>query len=455
MHIGKYKVLGLLGRGGMGRVYKAELPAVGKIAALKLLHPNEHMVRLLGMPAVEELFLREAKTLSQIRHPHVASIMDFDRDQRDRPFFVMEYHCMNLGQLLGEHYIMEAPTRTMTPDKAVWFSRQVLSGLDRLHHAKILHRDIKPYNILVTESGTVKIIDFGLSLLRGEYRPVPDNFKIGTPYYAAPEQETDPDHIDERADLYGVGAMMWRMLTGYLPPDIGKQPRPGDLNPVLGDSWDVFLQQATHRNPTARFSDCRQMDASLLEAHESWQVHLEKFCRMAPPSPADANASDIKSDLRSRPRKISLREAKTAFGLDDVWRPLNASPARFVARSDGGFVQDAANGLIWQQSGSRYPATWQDAHVYIRSLNAAAFGGLQTWRLPTVEELMTQIRAAGELGDYCAPGMFDGRQARIWSADRKSFTSAWYVDTEMGFVGDADFTCGCHVRAVTGQPCPD
>ncbi|MFP3981451.1 MAG: serine/threonine protein kinase, partial [Desulfobacterales bacterium] len=257
MYIGKYRVLGLLGDGGMGRVYKVELPDIGKISALKLLRPRDHMVDLLGLRAIEEMFIREARILGRLRHPNVAAILDFDRDGQNRPFFSMEYHCMNLGVMIGEHYEMETATRLMDPARTFKYAEQVLSGLDRLHHAGIVHRDIKPYNVLITEDHAVKLIDFGLSLLRGETRRVPDTFKIGTPYYAAPEQQADPDNIDERADLYGVGVMIWRMLTGVLPPEAGKKPRPGSVNELLGEYWDDFLLTATHPQRKKRFSDCR------------------------------------------------------------------------------------------------------------------------------------------------------------------------------------------------------
>ncbi|MCF8024609.1 MAG: protein kinase [Desulfobacteraceae bacterium] len=449
MYIGKYKVLGLLGKGGMGRVYKVKLPQIDKIVALKLLRPHEHMLRLLGRARIEEMFISEARILGRIRHPNVAAILDFDRDLENRLFFSMEYHCKNLGDMIGEHYLMEAPTRLIDPARAFQYADQVLAGLDRLHHDGILHRDVKPYNMLITDRDEIKIIDFGLSLLRGEACRVPESFKIGTPYFAAPEQEKDPDGVDERADLYGVGVMVWRMLTGYLPPDTGEKTRPGEINELLGEYWDNFLLRSTHPEKTKRFSDCRDMQKSMKTAYQKWHDNLEQACRMQ--MPEEDRRVEVESQngaLRKKPLKIQARDAERVFGLDSQWRPLIRKKTMFIPE-DSGIVRDLSHGLVWQQGGTRYPVEWKNAGAYINFLNKIEFAGICTWRLPTIDELKIQIRRSSILGDYCAPAVFETSRDRLWSADSKSFTAAWFVDTSLGYVGAADFTCLCHIRGVS------
>lgn len=449
MYIGKYKILGLLGRGGMGRVYKAKLPPIDKIVALKLLHPHEHMLRLLGRDRIEEMFMSEARILGRLRHPNVAAILDFDRDRENRPFFSMEYHCKNLGDMIGEHYLMEAPTRLIDPARAFQYAGQVLAGLDRLHHEGILHRDIKPYNMLITDRDEIKIIDFGLSLPRGETRRVPEAFKIGTPYFAAPEQEDDPNRVDERSDLYSVGVMVWRMLTGYLPPDTGEKTRPGEINELLGEYWDDFLLKATHPEKAKRFSDCREMQKSMKIAYKKWHDNLEKVCRMqTPEKDAGVELESKKGALRKKPLKVQAWNAERVFGLDSQWRPRIRRKTTFIPEKSG-IVRDLPHGLVWQQGGTRYPVEWRNAGAYINSLNEIEFAGICTWRLPTIDELETQIRQVSILGEYCAPTVFDAGRHRLWSADSKSFTAAWFVDTSLGYVGAADFTCPCHIRAVS------
>jgi serine/threonine protein kinase len=165
--IGHYIIRGLLGRGGMGKVFKVELPVVGKMVALKLLDPDPLLAKLLGMPKLRDLFLAEAKILARLNHPHIVDLNDFDEDQ-GRPFYVMAYYPNNLGSLLGESYRTDRPSRTIRADKALNYVRQTLEGLACLHDAGIVHRDIKPFNLLVTELDSIKICDFGLSKLRGE-----------------------------------------------------------------------------------------------------------------------------------------------------------------------------------------------------------------------------------------------------------------------------------------------
>lgn len=248
--IGKYEILGLLGRGGMSVVYKVRLPVVNKVVALKLLSPHPNLKDLMGEEEVKRLFINEAKLIAGLRHPRVVDIKDFDLVD-GIPYYVMEYYCNNLGLLIGETYEPEEPSRTISPDKALWYTSQTLEGLSCLHQAEIVHRDIKPYNLLVTDEDLIKISDFGLSRLRGETFSGPPNLKVGSPFYAAPEQEIDPDLADGRADLYAVGVMLYRMLTGRLPE--GKKKGLSRFTPGLDGEWEAFLDQALALKKEERF----------------------------------------------------------------------------------------------------------------------------------------------------------------------------------------------------------
>ncbi|HMA66333.1 MAG TPA: protein kinase [Desulfosalsimonadaceae bacterium] len=444
--IGRYRVAGLLGKGGMGRVYKAVLPVVDKIVALKLLAPHEHMQQLLGSGRIEALFHAEARILAGIHHPHVASLIDFDYDQAGRAYFAMEYLCMNLGSLIGESYDVERPSRCLAPDRAARYTDQALDGLARLHHAGIIHRDIKPYNILLTDDDRVKIIDLGLSRLRGETRALPESFKIGTPFYAAPEQEDYPEQADERADLYSVGIMLWRMLTGTLPPEFGAPGPPSALNPLLGGHWDETLQTAIAADADKRFQDGEQMRSAVGRCLASWRQELEQTCRM-PPAGTALPEADSRKKLRDTPRKVPRAKAGAFFGLDALCRPLRPVSAHYQPHT-AETVMDSGRRLLWQQGASPYPLDWEAAHEFVRQLNAGRFGGVDTWRLPTVDELTALMQPKTLLGDYCQPVLFDNRKNRLWSSDKKSYTAAWYVDTELGFVDSQDRSCRFYVRAV-------
>ena len=254
--VGKYEILGLLGRGGMGKIFKVRLPVIGKIAALKLLAPNPFLVDILGMDRIEGLFISEAAAMAGLRHPHLLETWDFDKAD-GRYFYTMDYYCNNLGTMMGESSRIELPSRIIPTDRAIHYIRQTLEGLACLHHAGIIHRDIKPFNILITDQDTVKIGDFGLSKLRGEAAGSPRNLKIGSPFYAPPEQETDPDHVDFSADLYSAAVTLYRMLTGSLPMSA---PAPASgINPDLDETWDQFLFKAMAPKPQDRFSSAGQM----------------------------------------------------------------------------------------------------------------------------------------------------------------------------------------------------
>jgi len=220
--IGKYVIRGHLGRGASATVYKARLPVVDRLVAVKVLTPDETLLALLGEAELRSRFTAEARLLAAIEHPRLAAVLDYDLDAHGRPFYVMNYFCQNLGTLLGETYVADRPSRIVPVERAVRYALQILDGLSRLHDAGYLHRDVKPFNVMLDAEDQVKLIDLGLSTLRGEVRPGPKNLKVGTPFYSAPEQEEDPAAADERADLYGPGPNL--VAHAHRPP-AGRAPR--------------------------------------------------------------------------------------------------------------------------------------------------------------------------------------------------------------------------------------
>jgi serine/threonine-protein kinase len=443
--IGRYEVIGLLGQGGMGRVYKVRLPAIGRILALKQLAPAPHLIKLLGEAEVRRRFVREAEIMAGVRHPHLLEVWDFDQDG-GRPFFVMEYFCRDVGLVIGEAVRLEDPTRVVPFARAVKYLSQTLEGLGRLHRAGIVHRDLKPSNLLLDDRDEIKIGDFGLSRLKGEARRGPSHLKIGSPYYAAPEQVRDPAGAGPAADLYSVGVVAHRLLTGLLPEQ-AEQPS-SRLSPDLDEDWDFFFRRALAEDPAGRFGGAAEMLVALNALEAVWQARQEQICALAEAGASRPAAEPPRTALRSAPMKIGFKNARETLRLDALWRPARYHAHDFVPGPNG-VVPDRATGLTWQQSGSEDPLAWPEAKTYVAGLNQARFAGRASWRLPTVEELISLLDATPHGVDFCLAPVFDPRQRWLWSADWRTFTAAYFVSADMGFAAWQDMTCAHFVRAVS------
>jgi serine/threonine-protein kinase len=444
-YIGKYKIRGLLGRGGMGKIYKVEHPLIGKIFALKLLDPDPLLVTLMGWDTIADMFKTEAIKIAGLRHPNIVELLDYE-ESNDKPYYLMEYYVNNLGAMIGETSRTEQASRTIKIEKAIRYTQQTLHGLACMHHAGIIHRDIKPYNLLVTDHDTIKICDFGLSKLRGEKFEGPPSLKFGSAWYAPPEQEDDPDSVNFTADLYAVGITIYRMLTGVLPED--DYVPVSRFNEDLDDSWDDFINKAISPVPAERYPSAAEMLADLKQLAAAWETKKAQICRL--PEPGQKDTIDSKTDRtapRSSPVKVSPRNARETFSLDELWRPANYLQNELEVSPDG-TITDRATGLVWQQSGSEFPMTWFQAKGYIQELNSSQYAGSRNWRLPTIDELATLLTELPRGVDYCIEPVFSQRQKWIWSCDRRSFTAAWYVSIDMGYVAWQDFTAYYHVRAV-------
>jgi serine/threonine protein kinase len=448
--IGKYIVRGLLGRGGMSVVYKALLPVVRKTVALKWFCPHPTLIDLWGEETIRARFTNEAVLMGSIRHSHIVEILDFDF-MEGRPYFTMEFHPRTLGVLMGEGLRMDAECRRLSLDDTIRYGRQLLNGLGRLHRAGLVHRDIKPHNLLLTDEGLLKISDLGLSKLRGELpAETPRGLVVGSPFYAAPEQIRDPEGVDPRADLYSAAVVIHRMITGRFPQELDE--RPSLSHPGADEGWDDFLLKAVNKDYRRRFLEAGEMSRALDELDEAWRSKKLALCAR-PDSMFDREVlfqDGEPRQARSRPVKIVPAAAPHVFSCDSLWRPLRyrrQPPYRWLSPLS---IHDEQTGLTWHCTGSEDAMTWQESGPYVNRLNREELAGISDWRLPTVDELFTILDPPWAQQIHCEKPVFDRTRTCLWTSDRCTYVSAWYVDMVSGFAGWADFSAVFFVRVVSG-----
>ena len=204
--VDRYLLLELIGQGGMGRVYLARDTRLNRLVAIKILAHE----RLSNARAIAR-FQREALVGAQLQHENLVRIYDFG-ESKGRYFLVMEYI---EGKTIGTLIFEQGP---MPPVTAVRLVRQVALGLDHAHRKGLIHRDVNPYNILVTRDGTAKLADLGLAIdLAEEDRVTRDGATVGTFDYVAPEQARNSRAADARSDIYSLGCTTYHMITGQVP----------------------------------------------------------------------------------------------------------------------------------------------------------------------------------------------------------------------------------------------
>jgi serine/threonine-protein kinase len=444
--IGKYQIRSRLGQGSMGQVYKVMRPEEDGFAALKLLKPQPDLIHKMGMKWIYDQFVNEYNIATGLRHPHVVNIWGLE-EKDDHVYFLMEYFPRNLGVMMGESYFADKPSRILRVGKAVDYILETLEGLSRLHQEGIVHQDIKPFNLMLTENDTIKITDFGLSNRRGEKFITLGKMMIGTPHYAAPEQIKSPENADHRVDLYSVGVMLYRMLTGILP----QKPLswPSALNPELDAGWDELILKAIHHDPDKRFQDATSMIHAIQTHYQDFKNQKETACNI----PKNFLAHSVKKAesnpaiLRSTSERVLAKHATSVFAIDECHRPQTYFENKLGPVKDGVIVDGNAN-LAWQQAGSASPMSWNGAEHYIAGLNQQKFGGYEHWRLPTINELLSLLNPPPPGEDFCFQSPFSSIQKWVWSGDTRSKRAAWFVDAEMGFVTSGDILDGYYVKAV-------
>jgi len=306
--IGFYEIRSVLGKGGMGTVYLADDHSLDRQVALKMLP-----LHLSQAPDIVARFQREARALARLRHPNLMHIYTVGEHQ-GRPFFAMEYiRGSTLSSLI-------AKTGPLPPPQAVHIAAEVMSALDKVHKAGIIHRDIKPGNIMVDEDGRAVLMDFGLARQDTDAALTADHTVLGTPNYMSPEQARG-ERLDARTDIYSLGVVIYEMLTGG-PPFKGKTsfeilrqhiestvPPPSERQPDVPPELDAVTARALAKSPADRFQNVGEMAAALSQVYRNATlVRLARVARgdtaptvlAAPPGPDFASTIALSETAPSR-----------------------------------------------------------------------------------------------------------------------------------------------------------
>src|SRR5437773_8714009 len=270
---GRYKILRKLGAGGMANVYLAEDQELGRRVAIKILnerHANDEQF--------VERFRREAKNAAGLSHPNIVSI--FDRGLAEGTYYIaMEYLD---GRTLKELLVRNGPTPVPI---AIDYARQILSALSFAHRNGIVHRDIKPHNIVVGTDGRLKVTDFGIAR-SGASQMTEAGSIVGTAQYLSPEQARGAP-VDPRSDLYSLGIVLYEMLTGQVPftgdtpveiamKHLSQIPEPpSELRSEVPHELDAIVMRALAKDPDQRYTSAEEMDADLARVARGVAVSRE------------------------------------------------------------------------------------------------------------------------------------------------------------------------------------
>jgi len=361
----RYRILGLIGEGGMGAVYEAEHLAVGRRVALKRLHPelahDSHAI---------SRFQREARAAGASGHEHVVDVLDLGFAEDGAPYLVME---LLVGESLATRLKRQ---RQIAPRRAAAIAGQVLSALEAVHALDVIHRDLKPDNIFLSKrngrTDYVKVLDFGVSKMSAEGKDpklTRTGVMVGTPHYMSPEQARGVRNLDHRVDLYAIGVILYECLAGQLPFQadnyhallqsiLAREPLPlQQLVPDLDAGLVELVHRALAKRADDRFPNARAMWEALVPFGADAPARLES---VPAPSPAlSMQGTSLATSFGALPTtpmegeilRAKLREA-SAFQPVQLPTPPPLDPARPRA--------------AWSGTGRAFVATsadWSDARA--------------------------------------------------------------------------------------------
>lgn len=313
--IGNYRILGRIGGGGVGEVFRAEDTVLGRVVAIKSLRPE-----LAARPAVVQRFRAEARTLARLNHPHIATLYSWLEDDAAL-VMVMEY-------VEGPTFSGLVRTRgRLEPDLAFDLFHQALAGIGHAHDQGVVHRDVKGSNLMVAGGGHVKVMDFGIARVVGSERMTRVGNLVGTPEYMSPEQIRG-DEASARSDIYSLGILLFELLTGRPPFERRSEfdllkaqvesppPSPRELGTAVSAELEAVLLRALAKAPEERFASIHALREALSAA--------------GAPAPASLAAEAVAAAGETLPDP----DTETPFAERETTPATELAPTRVLPRDD-------------------------------------------------------------------------------------------------------------------------
>ena len=335
--VGTYKIVAAIGSGGMGEVFRVEHAVTRRVEAMKILAADTSCTR-----EQDQRFLREIQLQAHLSHPHIAAVHNA---------FWQDGHLIMIMELIGGSSLRSVLERGRLPlPSAIDYACQALEALDYAHAAGVVHRDISPANMILTEGGALKLTDFGLAKSLHDIRLTQTGTLLGSLYYASPEQIRGTGKTDARADIYSLGAVLFEMVTGeklfasespftLMLAHVEQPPRrPSEVRRDLPPEMDEIVLKALEKDPEKRFPSAELFRCALesvrdIRSGPAGSPQTRPLLRPVPPamSPLSHRTPSVVAILHSRITKAAAIFL-CAAALSYVWFSARiAPPADFAA----------------------------------------------------------------------------------------------------------------------------
>ncbi|QEV19146.1 protein kinase domain-containing protein [Streptomyces alboniger] len=432
---GRYQLRDLLGEGGMASVHLAYDAVLDRQVAIKTLHTE------LGREqSFRERFRREAQSVAKLTHTNIVSVFDTGEDELDgttMPYIVMEYV---EGKPLGS--VLDASVTqfgAMPTDQALKITADVLAALEISHEMGLVHRDIKPGNVMMTKRNVVKVMDFGIAraMQSGVTSMTQTGMVVGTPQYLSPEQALGRG-VDARSDLYSVGIMLFQLVTGRLPFEadsplaiayahVQEEPvAPSSINRSLPPAVDAIVARALKKNPNERFPTAEAMRDECLRVAQSFQAAAPSIV----PGAQTASGAGVGSAVFP-PVDSSL--PPQSGGIQTPYQPSAYGPSTPAATPGYGYPQQgyatpAPTNAYAPQQGAHTPPPYNLSPQPATTASASGSGGGKRRNMPViVGSIIVALIAIGGLITALTLNGGDGKEA---SDDKSKQPVAGYKGPE-------------------------